>query len=444
MGRLFWKFFLVFFLAQLTTTVGVGLALWLRRPPAVDVAQGAGLRASDFFLRGTLDGGPLYEGCDLVSPPDSKNGPCSLVAYSDSELLAEPRVDGVSMLALWTTTAANPGAWAVPNEYSEDGAEKVQDSIFPLVPLVASLLASLVFSAVLAVYFSRPIRRLRGAVDAAARGDLAVRPGADMGRRSDELADLARDFDRMASRLRGMVESQQRLLHDVSHELRSPLARQQAALDLARQQPSKLGISMNRIEVELYRLDALVGELLTLSRLEAGVNTEYVDEIDIGELLTEVVDDAAFELSSATRSIVMHLGVQVHVYGQYELLRRAIENVVRNAIKHTADGTQVTVLVTITRHRLRILVSDRGPGVTPEDLDAIFQPFFRSGDSGAVSGHGLGLAIARRVIEAHRGTVQAMNRPGGGLSIEISLPIADDTLEPLHHTSHGSEQVRRR
>ncbi len=429
MGRLFWKFFLVFFLAQLTTTVGVGLALWLRRPPAVDVAQGTGVRPSDFILRGTLGTGPLYEGCDLNAPPASRNGPCVSVAYSESVLTSVLRVAETSALALRTTTAGNAGPWGLQDSLVAAGTERVQGAIFPLVPLIAGLFASLIFGALLAVYFSRPIRRLRGAVDAAARGDLAVRPGADMGRRSDELADLARDFDRMASRLRGMVESQQRLLHDVSHELRSPLARQQAAIDLARQQPHKLGVSLDRIEVELIRLDALVGELLTLSRLEAGVNSGHVDEIDIGELLTEIVDDAAFELSSSTRSIVMHLGVQAHVYGQYELLRRAIENVVRNATKHTADGTQVTVLVTITRHRLRIQVSDRGPGVTPDDLDTIFQPFFRSGDGAAVSGHGLGLAIARRVIEAHEGTVQAMNRPGGGLSIEITLPIADDALD---------------
>jgi signal transduction histidine kinase len=294
----------------------------------------------------------------------------------------------------------------------------------PWVPIAAATLASLLFSGLLAWYFSRPIRALRQAFDAAANGDLAPRFADADGKTGNELNDLGRDFDRMTARLRSLIDGQTRLLHDVSHELRSPLARLQAAIGLAHQQPDKWSASMERIERESVRMDKLVGELLTLARLEAGAIKATQEEISMADLLEQIADDARYEAASQQRSVVQEGTADVRVIGQPDLLGRAIENVVRNAIKHSPEGGEVQLQVRALPEasQLVIRVLDRGPGVLPADLGTIFQPFFRS-SSASTEGHGLGLAIAQHVIEAHGGTIKATNRAGGGLCVEMILPV---------------------
>jgi two-component system OmpR family sensor kinase len=305
--------------------------------------------------------------------------------------------------------------------------------------IVAATLASLLFAFLLAWYFSRPIRDLRLAFEAASNGDLAPRFSNVSARRGDELSELRRDFDRMTGRLRSLMDGQTRLLHDVSHELRSPLARLQAAIGLAHQQPEKLEASMARIERESVRMDKLVGELLTLSRLEAGALHTTKEEIHVADLIADIVGDANFEASAQGRNILVDgepdslVLSRVLVMGQADLLARAIENVVRNAIKHSPAGG--TVLVELSLQPLAappadgqqfcIKVLDRGPGVDATALQAIFQPFFRAETTQhSTEGHGLGLAIAQHVIEAHHGTISASNRTGGGLCVEMRLPVA--------------------
>lgn len=294
----------------------------------------------------------------------------------------------------------------------------------PWVPIAAAIFASLLFSVLLAWYFSRPIRALRAAFDAAAGGDLAPRFVSASGKSLTELNDLGRDFDRMTARLRNLIDGQTRLLHDVSHELRSPLARLQAAIGLAHQQPDKIAASMERIERESVRMDKLVGELLTLARLEAGAIKASQEEISMADLLEQIADDASYEAASQQRKVVREGDADVLVVGQADLLGRAIENVVRNAIKHSAEGGEVQLQVRSLpeARQLCIRVLDRGPGVAPADLETIFQPFFRSANAGT-EGHGLGLAIAQHVIEAHGGSIKATNRAGGGLCVEMILPV---------------------
>ncbi|HEX8404097.1 MAG TPA: ATP-binding protein [Duganella sp.] len=294
----------------------------------------------------------------------------------------------------------------------------------PWVPIAAAILASLLFSVLLAWYFSRPIHALRLAFDAAAGGDLAPRFVSASGKSHTELNDLGRDFDRMTARLRNLIDGQTRLLHDVSHELRSPLARLQAAIGLAHQQPDKMAASMERIERESVRMDKLVGELLTLARLESGAIKASREEISMADLLDQIADDASFEAASQQRTLVREGDADVLVVGQADLLGRAIENVVRNAIKHSAEGGEVQLQVRALpdTRQLSIRVLDRGPGVTPADLETIFQPFFRSTNAGT-EGHGLGLAIAQHVVEAHGGSIKATNRAGGGLCVEMILPV---------------------
>jgi signal transduction histidine kinase len=206
--------------------------------------------------------------------------------------------------------------------------------------------------------------------------------------------------------------------------MRSPLARLQAAIGLAHQNPERLHASLQRIERESIRMDKLVDELLTLSRLEAGALTAAKEEIDMAELLHQIVGDAQFEATSQDRFVIAQGLPEVFLLGQPDLLARAIENVVRNAIKHAPEGDSVIVESVADGGTLRIRVLDRGPGVAPGDLASIFQPFFRSsGTDKDVEGHGLGLAIARQVVAQHGGTIAAANREGGGLAVEIVLPL---------------------
>jgi signal transduction histidine kinase len=289
---------------------------------------------------------------------------------------------------------------------------------------VAAILASLLFAGFLAWYFARPIRALRSAFEAAAAGDLAPRFSGAGSRRRDELADLGRDFDRMSAQLRALMDGQRRLLHDVSHELRSPLARLQAAIGLAHQRPEKTAASLERIERESVRMDSLVGELLTLSRLEATPAISRTETIDLTEMVEQIADDARFEAGPHGAPVVVEgAGAGAAVLGEPDLLWRAIENVVRNAVKH-GNGQEVRIGLRSDGGRVHIDVCDRGPGIAEEDLGLIFRPFFRSNTSrNNVDGHGLGLAIAQHVVHAHGGTIAAVNRQGGGLRVTISLPV---------------------
>jgi two-component system OmpR family sensor kinase len=297
----------------------------------------------------------------------------------------------------------------------------------PFIPIGAAVLASLLFAALLAWYFARPIRALRQAFDAAASGDLAPRFSATRRAGGDELTTLGRDFDRMTARLRTLLDGQKNLLHDVSHELRSPLARLQAAIGLAHQQPDKTAASMERIERESVRMDKLVGELLTLSRLEAGAFDAPQQEFSIGELLDDILKDARFEAASNGREVLFRGEADAQLRGQPELLARAIENVVRNAIKHSPAGGKVEVDTVLDARYIRIRVMDNGPGVAAEDLGKIFQPFYRGSGTGKdVGGHGLGLAIAQQVVQQHGGRIAAANRTGGGLCVALALPLAGD------------------
>jgi signal transduction histidine kinase len=213
-------------------------------------------------------------------------------------------------------------------------------------------------------------------------------------------------------------------LHDVSHELRSPLARLQAAIGLAHQQPEKMAASMERIERESVRMDKLVGELLTLARLEAGALNALTEDISMADLLGQIADDASFEAASQKRSVQLQGEADVLVVGQPDLLGRAIENVVRNAIKHSPVDGEVLLQAQADGKRLHIRVLDQGPGVPEAELGKIFRPFFRSSDV-STDGHGLGLAIALHVVEAHHGSIKASNRSSsGGLCVEIVLPVA--------------------
>lgn len=443
MGRLFWKIFLSFWLTMVVIGVGIGVVVHLysesRIASFTEVASGRFVDLAVAGVAAELEKGGKPAVASLLQDWPPGRPPVLIVGPDGDDLLDRP-VPAAALDQARAQLGDLPQVRGLRRAQAPDGKSYIlfipgrkephpprhhapfpPREIFALRLGVASL-ASLLFSAGLAWYLARPLRHLRQASHRLAGGALDTRVGPAMGGRRDEIADLGRDFDDMAGRLQALVGAQRRLFADVSHEIRSPLARLQVAVAIARQQPERTAAALDRIEREARRLDDLVGEVLTLSQLETGVAGAGEEYLDLVGLLEEVVENARFEAEAAGRRVELRADGEMVVNGRAELLRRALENVIRNAVRYTGPSTAVEVsanrdasagLVTVT-------ICDRGPGVPETDLTAIFQPFYRAGEPGR-EGHGLGLAIARRAVEAHAGRIRAFNRPGGGLCVEIVL-----------------------
>jgi two-component system sensor histidine kinase CpxA len=294
-------------------------------------------------------------------------------------------------------------------------------------PLLAALLIVGGLCWWLARHITTPVRRLRAATQQLAEGKLEARAGRVVVHRHDELADLGDQFDRMAERLEVLRTSQQLLFRNVSHELRSPLARLQVALGLVRRHTgSEVSRYLERMEHEVARLNHLIGQLLTLARLESGVDGSQHEVCDVGALVQEVVADADFEARARNSVVTFVCAEACMVSGTTELLRSAVENVVRNAVRYSAEGTATEV--SVYGHSARggphavIEVRDHGPGIPEEELVHLFQPFYRLAHASPTGGTGLGLAITEQVVQLHGGTITAANVPGGGLVVTMRLP----------------------
>jgi two-component system, OmpR family, sensor histidine kinase CpxA len=272
---------------------------------------------------------------------------------------------------------------------------------------------------------------LRQAAQSLASGDLSARTGAPAGGPRGEMVELMRDFDRMAERLEGLVDSQSRLLKDVSHELRSPLARLSVALGLARQRATpEIEGQLNRIELEADRLNQLIQRLLTIARLESGADGIRKSSLSLRELVENVAHDAEYESAGRHIRVVADGDDEFLVEADPDLLRSAVENVIRNATRYTAPGTTVEARLERQRNsnseEMVIRVADSGPGVPDSSLAKIFEPFYRLDDARnrQTGGAGLGLSIADRAIRLHGGQISASNRKEGGLEIEIRIPAS--------------------
>lgn len=475
MGRLFWKFFACIWLAQLAGIIATGSLFWLTERhadrafddvasgPAANIYVGAAAAILESAGASGLRTWSMREphadvyaidaaGKDLLGRPLT----AALAAHARERHAADPRspavtevVDGDGRHYLLFAAAASrasdlgpppPGSEPPGDEPHGDqahgglahdgpahtslrGTPPHGPRTLPLGPALATLAASLITALLLAWYVAKPVRTLQTAFDAMADGNLALRVAPQLGTRHDELADLGRHFDRMAERLQGAMDGQRRLLHDVSHEVRSPLARLQTAVGLLRRKYSGEESTLDRIEEEIVKIDRLIGDLLNLSRIEAGELPGEAEEVDLHELVAEIVTDANFEAELAGRSVVWHDAAPATLRGRPEMLRVAIENVVRNALKHAPDSREIELETSLDPHRGRytLRVLDGGPGLPEEALQSIFTPFVRVGLARS-DGYGLGLAIARRSIEAHGGRISAENRIGGGLTMTIELP----------------------
>jgi two-component system OmpR family sensor kinase len=421
-GRLFWKFFAFVWLAQFAGIVAIGSAFWLTQrhsDSALDIESGpgAGMRvdaAANILKYGGIDAfkawseheppNPVFavdtSGRDVLQRPVGPN----LVSHARQLRADEPRshqvadVQGSRRASLYSvrggarardplTSRAGPppdsagGATVTslvatrpPARTSRDGgtsrpSRSVRRPVSrpAVIPTLSTLVASLLTAMLLAWYVAKPIRSLRTAFNGVAGGDLGLRVMPLIGTRQDELADLGRDFDRMAERLQAAMEGQRRLLHDVSHEVRSPLARLQAAVGLLRRKYVNEEQTVERIEEEIVRIDRLVGDLLKLSRIEAGEMAGIEEEVDLHELIAEIVADANFEAEGSGRSIIWNNGASAMLRGRPDILRVAVENIVRNALKHAPESRDITIETSVdpARSLYCIRVLDSGPGVPP-------------------------------------------------------------------------------
>jgi signal transduction histidine kinase len=308
----------------------------------------------------------------------------------------------------------------------------------------ATLLIALVVSAVVCFFLARylvsPVDQLRRATRQIASGDLDVRVSPKLKGRHDELGLLAADLDTMSERVRNLLELKQQLLRDVSHELRSPLARLQLALSLARREEGN-GVARHlaRIGCEADRLEELIARTLKLARLERPMQGIETTLVDVAGLLTNIVADVGIEADAHGCSVVLETDRPLLVNGDVELLRSAMENVIRNAVRYAPAGSKVGIDARRADARcIEVIVRDHGPGVPEKDLELIFEPFYRvdAARNRAVGGDGLGLAIAARAVAIHGGTIQASNLGPAGLAVHVSLPALE--AAPAQPVEHGA------
>ena len=271
------------------------------------------------------------------------------------------------------------------------------------------------------------------AANSIATGQLSTRVGKFKGHYRDEIADLSNNFDRMAEKLEKTVKLKERLLQDISHELRSPLARLQIAIELGRKKSGDVAESeFLRMEEECIRLNSLIGEILEYARLDKSVYQLQRTLTNIPHLLQHIIDDANFEFAKKQPRVTLSAAAECKLYVDERLLHRAIENILRNALRYSPSQELVSVIVLLdeSQQNLIIEILDHGPGIPPDQLNKIFNPFYRVDKSREkkTGGYGLGLAIARQAIHLHNGKIDAINQKTGGLKVQITLPLTENQL----------------
>jgi two-component system sensor histidine kinase CpxA len=288
-----------------------------------------------------------------------------------------------------------------------------------------AILISGVVCYTLTLYLIRPVLRIRSAASSIAGGNFSARAAPNLAQRRDEMGDLVRDFNQMAERIERLMETQQQLLRDISHELRSPLARLTVALEIARKGAGNEATdALNRIEQESERLNEMIGRLLTLARINSLVDPPQHRRVSLRPLLDHIAQDANFEAAIKSCQVEVTGGHDCQIEGSHELLHSAIENVVRNAVRHTSSGSNVQIHLECDGKHSRIAISDEGPGVPVAELEKIFRPFYRLSDAREhrSGGTGIGLAITQQVARLHGGSVTAHNAVPHGLVVEFELP----------------------
>lgn len=449
MRSLFFKIFIIFWIAQSLIFVITTAFILSRRfphpasmldPAFTSLHYEAALALKAFDSQG-CEGFEAFakERNEILSLVDETGGTvCGQAGLSvPAQIVSETEINGrqVGKNTVWTFPATSASGRKfrflvlVPAHHeNHTWYSDLLHFAFPQLPVAIAVGGLTTF--VLVMIFTRPVIQLRKAARELAGGKLNTRVK-EADRKSllkvDEFEALVHDFNHMAERLESLVGAHKLLLRDVSHELRSPLARVNVALELSREDAdSKMGSHLDRIERETERLNQLIGQLLTLSSMEATENLEKPESVSLKQMLEEMLPDSEYEARQRGATVELHAKCECVVQGRRELLYRAIENVIRNAIRYTEAGTQVEVRLHEDglSHAAIVEVGDRGPGIPESELDAIFRPFYRVdvARNAQTGGFGVGLAIAERAVKLHNGQIRALNRLGGGTTIRISLP----------------------
>lgn len=306
------------------------------------------------------------------------------------------------------STASTPLFWIEP---------------FPL-PLGLGAVISAIAAILLSRWLTKPIRTVNRGLKTLAAGELSTRIQPLLRTSNRDLSELAAAFDHAAARLQELTENRQRLFHDISHEIRSPLARLRAAIGLLEKNPARYESMLEQMATDIGRLDHLVGEILTLARFEKGQIDSRAENLDLVDIIEPILADANFE--GQQRGVtVRYEGIEkMQLHADAELLHRAFENVIRNALAFSPEGGKVVVTGSFSAGKIILDVSDEGPGVAEADLKNLFTAFVQLGEEGRTRGVGLGLAIAASAIEAHAGEISAQGRPNGGLIVRMIIPVA--------------------
>ena len=462
MRSLFLKIFLWFWATVIVTGIALIVTLVIEPrslPPRMNVAPGGDTaRHSGTMAVQTVEREGIGSASAYLQRLARETHMASCLFDSAGKALAGTRCEGFLDIASHVTSSHEPDysmkygiARAAVPVPGQNGRQYVFATELPAGPRAAlrmnrraiflewgvALLVSGLICSLLTRYLTTPILRLQEMSQRLTAGDLSVRAGAGLAERRDEFGKLVRDFNAMASRIEELISRQRQLTSDVSHELRSPLARLNVALDLGRQRKGD-DPAFDQMEADIALLDEMVGRLLTIAKLDTGAPQAAMAEVDLPDLLSQIVRDAEFESRESDRSISLNASGQCVVWGSAELLRSAIENVVRNAIRYTEPGTSVEVYMVCEHERgkptVRVSVRDHGPGVPEPELKNIFQPFYRvaTARDRESGGTGLGLAIAERVIRIHGGTIRAENAQPGGLRVEIVLPQSSGVAADQH------------
>jgi two-component system, OmpR family, sensor kinase len=433
MHSLFLRIFLLFWLAMalivgssIATTFSIAAREYeppdLRRPSVA-------LKASEVLAQGGVDGLKSWLDSNKHSFGDRD---LFIIGPDGRDILSRRLPDNAARRLEFSRPpraapqiiAADGGVYTVlgvPRRPSIFGALSLP--AISLTILCIALVVSALTSWWLAEHLSAPIRRIQEGARALASENLDVRVSEGLEGRRDELAVLARDFDAMADQLRANRAATTQLLRDISHELRSPLARMRVALGLARQPPSDVTRQLDRMEREIERLDSMISQVLKLARLQ-GTDAAFAREnIDLDDVIEEVVRDANFEGAAKQCRVSVQGAANATIVGNRDLLRSAIENVLRNAVRYSPSDSAVDLIIARSKAGLEILIKDRGPGVPEADLQRIFEPFYRVAESRDrdSGGEGIGLAITAQVMKAHGGTAAASNGPAG-FEVRLNLP----------------------
>ncbi|MFT4113249.1 ATP-binding protein [Silvibacterium sp.] len=452
------SFFLQFFLSFWVITCGIFIAATLLSPQDDPGSPGEVRSALDLSadaLATTSIAQYREHGCAGLAPlgkestfADSNGNPICAPPFEKpvAELLRQTRKEGhpVSLRAdgIWVqvrqVSIGNNERYYLVQRIS--GEHRPWWPHLPVVAIPVSLLVTFLFAYIL----TRPVRALRLAFRRFSAGDMDVRLDVPPSRWKDfggaDVRTLMIDFNHMADRVKELVEAQKLLIRDISHELRSPLARLQVALELAREEaPESTGL-LDRVGVEADRLNALIGETLRLSLMESLRQPPSDETFALGEIFALLLPDMRFEAEARGSRVVYSSACDaVMLRGQGEMLRRALENIVRNAIRYTPAGGTVEIAATCDAHAgnplgvstatpipiwIDIVIADRGPGIPEQYLSDIFRPFYRvdMAREGTTGGFGVGLAIAERAVHLHSGSIRVENRRGGGLSVIVQLP----------------------